>query len=174
MRRSLVDTFVVGIEFVVAELGMGFVEIVVLEFVVLHIDFVDIEVPDFVVLHMDFEDIHNLDVCRMSFVEIVVPEFAALYMDFVDNQLLDIAVLRMDFVHIVALAVVTLVLHIVLYIFVLVAEGKMVALGKGVDYYRTYLFLLHDDAYHLVYGRTRKYVMKKCGRVTISNWVKIK
>lgn len=176
MRRSLVDTFVVVLEFVVAELGMGLglVEIVVLEFVVLHMDFVDIEVPDFAVLHMDFEDIHNLDVCRMSLVEMVVLEFAALYMDFVDNQLLDIAVLRMDFVHIVALAVVTLVLHIVLYIFVLVAEGKMVALGKGVDYYRTYLFLLHDDAYHLVYGRTRKYVMKKCGRVTISNWVKIK
>ncbi len=94
-------------------------------------DFVDIEVPDFAVLHMDFEDIHNLDVCRMSLVEMVVLDFAALYMDFVDNQLLDIAVLRMDFVHIVALAVVTLVLHIVLYIFVLVAEGKMVALGKG-------------------------------------------
>ncbi|GAO59093.1 hypothetical protein LamDB_22170 [Bacillus anthracis] len=75
----------------------------------------------------------------------------------------------MDFVHIVVLAVVTLVLHIVL-----VAEGKMVVVGKAVDYYRTYLFLLHDDAYHLVYGRTRKYVMKKCGRVTISNWVKIK
>ncbi|CUB56480.1 hypothetical protein BN2127_JRS10_03704 [Bacillus subtilis] len=155
---------------------MGFVEIVVLEFVVLHMDFVDIEVPDFAVLHMDFEDIHNLDVCRMSLVEIVVLEFAALYMDFVDNQLLDIALLRMDFVHIVALAVVTLVLHIVLYIFVLVPapEGKMVVVGKAVDYYRTYLFLLHDDAYHLVYGRTRKYVMKKCGRVTISNWVKIK
>ncbi|ACK95204.1 hypothetical protein BCG9842_B3147 [Bacillus cereus G9842] len=50
----------------------------------------------------------------------------------------------------------------------------MVALGKAVDYYRTCLFLLHDDAYHLVYGQTRKYVMKKCGRVTISNWVKIK
>lgn len=174
MRRSLVDTFVVVLEFVVAELGMGFVEIVVLEFVVLHIDFVDIEVPDFVVLHMDFEDIHNLDVCRMSFVEIVVPEFAALYMDFVDIEVPEFAVLHMDFVHIVVLAVVTLVLHIVLYIFVLVAEGKMVALGKAVDYYRTYLFLLHDDAYHLVYGRTRKYVMKKCGRVTISNWVKIK
>ncbi|GMR66824.1 hypothetical protein BAC7755_34930 [Bacillus sp. MN7755] len=50
----------------------------------------------------------------------------------------------------------------------------MVVVGKAVDYYRTYLFLLHDDAYHPVYGRTRKYVMKKCGRVTISNWVKIK
>ena len=103
---------------------------------------------------MDFEDIRNLDVCHMHFVEIVVLEFVALHM---------------DFVHIVAL-----VLHIVLYIFVLVAEGKMVVVGKAVDYYRTYLFLLHDDAYHLVYGRTRKYVMKKCGRVTISNWVKIK
>ncbi|MGQ0513070.1 hypothetical protein ACT453_03285, partial [Bacillus sp. D-CC] len=45
----------------------------------------------------------------------------------------------------------------------------MVVVGKAVDYYRTYLFLLHDDAYHLVYGRTRKYVMKKCGRVTHNN-----
>ena len=79
----------------------------------------------------------------MHFVEIVVLEFVALHM---------------DFVHIVAL-----VLHIVLYIFVLVAEGKMVVVGKAVDYYRTYLFLLHDDAYHLVYGRTRKYVMKNAG-----------
>ncbi|WP_204303782.1 hypothetical protein, partial [Stenotrophomonas maltophilia] len=78
MRRSLVDTFVVVLEFVVAELGMGLglVEIVVLEFVVLHMDFVDIEVPDFAVLHMDFEDIHNLDVCRMSLVEMVVLDFA--------------------------------------------------------------------------------------------------
>ncbi|BCD29056.1 hypothetical protein BC30102_2092 [Bacillus cereus] len=75
----------------------------------------------------------------------------------------------MDFVHIVAL-----VLHIALCIFGPVAEGKMVVVDKAVDYYRTYLFLLHDDAYHSVYGRTRKYVMKKCGRVTISNWVKIK
>ena len=169
MRRSLVDTFVVVLEFVVTELDMGFVEIVVLEFVVLHMDFVDIEVPDFAVLHMDFEDIHNLDVCRMSFVEIVVLEFSALYMDFVDIEVPDFAVLRMDFVHIVAL-----VLHIVLCIFGPVAEGKKVVVDKAVDYYRTYLFLLHDDAYHLVYGRTRKYVMKKCGRVTISNWVKIK
>ncbi|PGZ06325.1 hypothetical protein COE30_21660 [Bacillus cereus] len=53
-------------------------------------------------------------------------------------------------------------------------EGKKVVEGKAVDYYRTCLFLLHNDAYHPVYGRTRKYVMKKCGRVTISNWVKIK
>ncbi|AHA10653.1 hypothetical protein Btoyo_4785 [Bacillus toyonensis BCT-7112] len=50
----------------------------------------------------------------------------------------------------------------------------MVVVDKVVDYYRTCLFLLHDDAYHLVYGRTRKYVMKKGGRVTIRNWVKIK
>ncbi|WP_371411842.1 hypothetical protein [Bacillus toyonensis] len=61
-----------------------------------------------------------------------------------------------------------------MYIFVPVAEGKMVVVDKVVDYYRTCLFLLHDDAYHLVYGRTRKYVMKKGGRVTIRNWVKIK
>jgi hypothetical protein len=94
-------------------------------------------------------------------------------MDFVDIQLLDFVVLRMDVVHIVA-HIVALVLHIVLCIFVLVAEDKMVVVGKAVDYYRTCLFLLHDDAYHPVYGRTRKYVMKKCGRVTISNWVKIK
>ncbi len=80
----------------------------------------------------------------------------------------------MDFVRIVVLAVVILVPHIVLYIFVPVAEGKMVVVDKAVDYYRTCLFLLHDDAYHLVYGRTRKYVMKKGGRVTIRNWVKIK
>lgn len=160
MRRSLVDTFVVDIEVVVAELGMGFVETVVLEFVLLHMDFVEIVVLEFavlhrdfveivalefVVLHMDFEDIRNLDVCHMDFAEIVVLEFVALHM---------------DFVHIVAL-----VLHIVLYIFVLVPapEGKMVVVGKAVDYYRTYLFLLHDDAYHLVYGRTRKYVMKNAG-----------
>ena len=108
---------------------------------------------------MDFEDIHNFDVFHMDFVEI---------------QFLDFALLHMGFRHIVVLAVVTLVLRIVLCIFVLVVEGKMVALDKAVDYYRTYLFLLHDDAYHSVYGRTRKYVMKKCGRVTISNWVKIK
>ena len=69
-------------------------------------DFVEIVALEFVVLHMDFEDIRNLDVCHMHFVEIVVLEFVALHM---------------DFVHIVAL-----VLHIVLYIFVLVPapEGK--------------------------------------------------
>ncbi|PFJ14225.1 hypothetical protein COD67_00365 [Bacillus cereus] len=71
----------------------------------------------------------------------------------------------MNFVRIV---VVFLVPHIVFHTFVPVVEGK------AVDYYRTCLFLLHADAYHLVYGRTRKYVMKKCGRVTIRNWVKIK
>ncbi|PFA13244.1 hypothetical protein CN373_24485 [Bacillus cereus] len=49
----------------------------------------------------------------------------------------------------------------------------MVAAGKDVDYYRTFYFLPHDSQYNIVYGRTRKYVMKKCRRVTIRNWVKI-
>ena len=111
-------------------------------------DFEDIAVLDFVVLHMDFEDIHNLDVRHMDFVEI---------------QFLGFALLHMGFRHIVVLAVVTLVLRIVLCISVLVVEDTMVALDKAVDYYRTCLFLLHDDAYHLVYGRTRKYVMKNAG-----------
>ena len=122
-------------------------------------DFADIVVLEFAVLHMDFEDIHNLDVCHM---------------DFVDIQFLEFAVLRMDFVRIEALDVVSLPPHTVQHIFVPDVEGKKVVVGKAVDYYRTFLFLLHNDAYHLVYGRTRKYVMKKCGRVTISNWVKIK
>ena len=67
-------------------------------------DFVEIVVLEFAILHMDFEDIQNLDVCHKGFEGI---------------QVLGSVVLHMDFVHIVALAVVTLVLHIVLYIFVL-------------------------------------------------------
>lgn len=134
-------------------------DFVVLECTELCMDFADIVVLELVMPHMGFEDIHNLDVCHM---------------DFVDIQLLEFAVLRMDFVRIVALDVVSLAPHIVRHIFVPDVEGKMVVVGKAVGYYRTFLFLLHNDAYHLVYGRTRKYVMKKCGRVTISNWVKIK
>ena len=104
---------------------------------------------------MGFEDIHNLDVCHKGFEDI---------------QFLEFAVLRMDFVRIEALDVVSLPPHTVQHIFVPDVEGKEVVVGKAVGYYRTCLFLLHNDAYHLVYGRTRKYVMKKCGRVTISNW----
>lgn len=80
----------------------------------------------------------------------------------------------MGFCYIVVFVVVIFVFCIVLCIFVFVVEDIMVVLDKVVDYYRICLFFFYDDVYYLVYGWIRKYVMKKCGCVIISNWVKIK
>ncbi len=112
---------------------------------------------------------------RMGYVGAEFLETVVLSMGYVGVEDLETVVLSMGLVDIETLVVVlsldfqTAVPSMIALDF----ENCMVSLNKGLGYYRTFYFLLHDHTYKTVYGRTRKYVMKKCGRVTIGNWVRI-
>ncbi len=156
---GMVDTFVV-VDMDFADIGFhGIAE--------LRMDFVDTEFHELVGLSIDFAGMSFREIAelRMDFVGMSFREIAELRMDFVGIVFHEFVVLRMNFVDVQIPVVVVLGLQAAaLDIVVLDFEDSMVVAGKDVDCYRTFYFLLqilHDYACKIVYGQTRKYVMKK-------------
>lgn len=148
---------------VVKHAGPGMVDTCV----VVDRDFADIGFHGIAELRMDFVDteFHELVGLSIDFAGMSFREIAELRIDFVGIVFREFVVLRMNFVDVQIPVVVVLGLQAAaLDIVVLDFEDSMVAADKDVDCYRTFYFLLqilHDYAYKIVYGQTRKYVMKK-------------